>query len=93
MSKAEKSGQKADSDANIKYIVKVKTGSVKNASTDSTVSVTMFGNKIKTDKALDCYITFSLEYIKDNKVIEMSRSVPWRNKPIPLITQMLPVAK
>ena len=50
MSKAEKSGQKADSDANIKYIVKVKTGSVKNASTDSTVSVTMFGNKIKTDK-------------------------------------------
>jgi hypothetical protein len=50
MSKTEKNGPKAESDANMKYIVKVKTGSLKNASTDSTVSITIFGNKIKTDK-------------------------------------------
>ena len=52
MSKTEKSGHKIEpsSTDDAKYIIKVKTGSVKNASTDSTVSITIFGNKLKTDK-------------------------------------------
>ena len=46
-----KNGQKTGLIANdVKYVIKVKTGSLKNSGTNSTVSITIFGNKTKTDK-------------------------------------------